>query len=1268
MALDDNDFRRGLSAAEGAVRGVGSFIGGAMTAIGTAVIGIGAAALTGGEQFNSEMRNVQAQTQQTGDDISITERRVRDLATEQGRFNATTIMGGLAGISRNGQGAERQTRMLEAGMRLAQASGNDFGGALYAIDALLVKFGQDVSYASRWVNTMAVAQQEFGISQNSMLDGLQRSAGIINTAGLAYEFVASTLAIGYQNGMSMQLASSGLSGIFSDMISPTSNLRRAMSDLGVETIKNTNGTTDAQGSMVAFMRALQNTDPATREQIMNTANLSGANAQLFANLLDNIDGLDGITDMFYYAMNAGDEYARVTRMAADRTGGFTEMLGLGRNMLGEFFLRINDVIGSRMYQWLSDITGRVRELVYTEGGLIKIDNILNKIGDAFFEVARTVGNLARALAPVVKELLPWLIDVFFEVLEMFNDWVDILSPIIEEHLPTFLSVGQRIVEMFIRFVRRLEPIVENLLPPLLELVGNVVNIFLDLIEDVLEPLIDRLLPVFVGILANIVELVNENEAVVRHLLRSFVAWKIAITAIKGVKYLLGLKTIIMGIASSKVIGALKLAITKLIGAKYFGAFKSGIASLAGSMGLGKLKGAFTALTGGKVASGLAGGAIGIFKGALLGVALPITATVGLVAYIANELHKYGLQTKEMGEMTTETFEKMYEDAQTNMGGMSREFQTRFQEIYDRTGDRSKAIRITALEQMDILGGGLDTRFSEMIIANYDFWEEMYATTGNVVTATQRTVSQHYGYMARDAMKEMDAFTPRVEASWNRIYEETGSAMSATNYLVEMGYFNMRQDVYRELRGMQVDARDAGHGVTDGLYDGIEDGSPRALSGVRNFGNSILSAFRLILGISSPSTVFRRYGENIGDGLRSGLRDGRDRINSTIESVGNWLINGFNTITRARDGASTVFARFGRNIVNGTRDGINDRRQNARDAIERVGTAIINGFHSETRSRDGVSTTFARFGRNIVNGARDGINDRRQNARDAIERVGTAIINGFHSETRSRDGASTVFSRFGRNINQGIIDGLNANSNTVLGTIGNIASGIVSGFASALGISSPSRVFMEFGENTTEGYERGISGFSKVNDTIASYASSMITDFNMSVQLLNSSMDNLVVRISNVATSAHDSIRGITSNFKLLHAALNADFGSSFLQNITSTFTRVSQMISREIRSMVLEFERLEMSLNRSFSANIGTNFASNNLPTNSIAVQSNAAQTSQILTTMNALLAEMQRMRSEMNRMQVVLDTGALVGEINPQIDRGLGESSLARGRGRASE
>lgn len=78
-----------------------------------------------------------------------------------------------------------------------------------------------------------------------------------------------------------------------------------------------------------------------------------------------------------------------------------------------------------------------------------------------------------------------------------------------------------------------------------------------------------------------------------------------------------------------------------------------------------------------------------------------------------------------------------------------------------------------------------------------------------------------------------------------------------------------------------------------------------------------------------------------------------------------------------------------------------------------------------------------------------------------------------------------FYEFGKDIVMGIVNGISGAASFLMDAIGNLAAGSISAFKNVLGIHSPSTVFEGFGENTSEGYVRGLDNIQpKVDASIS----------------------------------------------------------------------------------------------------------------------------------------------------------------------------------------
>ena len=427
LNLDTGEFDRGIDQARNSGQSLGSSLAKVGAAIGAVMVGIGAASLNAGLNFERSLGGIQAQTGQTTADIQRTGNAVRDLALEQGRFTAQEMIAGLESVSRHGQTTEQQMDMLRSAMRLSMATGTSFGSSISYLDQLMVKFGKEtLDGATQFTNMFATAQGVAGVAMSSLTDGLQRAAGITQVAGLEYDFVAAALTRAYQGGMSMQVAATALSGIFGDMLDPTSNIRQTMDDLGIALVRNADGSVDATASMDNLMDSLRGMDPVAQEAAFSMLNLNGNALTFFTTLKNEGHYVDELSQAFRDGIEAGDEYWRVMEMIESRTIGIADSFGLLRNQGNEVLKTIFDIISAPLAEMLQRAAYSVGNLVsrLREGGdlhpqMVALGNALARLGDAIF-------GLVDALLPVIVTWLPKLATALSAVM----NFVAPLAPLI----------------------------------------------------------------------------------------------------------------------------------------------------------------------------------------------------------------------------------------------------------------------------------------------------------------------------------------------------------------------------------------------------------------------------------------------------------------------------------------------------------------------------------------------------------------------------------------------------------------------------------------------------------------------------------------------------------------------------------------------------------------------------------------------------------------------------------------------------------------------
>lgn len=159
---------------------------------------------------------------------------------------------------------------------------------------------------------------------------------------------------------------------------------------------------------------------------------------------------------------------------------------------------------------------------------------------------------------------------------------------------------------------------------------------------------------------------------------------------------------------------------------------------------------------------------------------------------------------------------------------------------------------------------------------------------------------------------------------------------------------------------------------------------------------------------------------------------------------------------------------------------------------RAGSAVASAIASKA---DSVGEAVGRIAGRIIKG----IAAITAPARARMAKVGSAIVSPIHN-------LGSRFVELGKNLIQGLINGIKAKAGEVANAAKNVAKGAVDGVKGFLGIKSPSKVFFGLGENTIQGYVNGL--LSKKESLAAGLSSSLLYPLDATIQALNDKKDKL----------------------------------------------------------------------------------------------------------------------------------------------------------------
>ena len=124
--------------------------------------------------------------------------------------------------------------------------------------------------------------------------------------------------------------------------------------------------------------------------------------------------------------------------------------------------------------------------------------------------------------------------------------------------------------------------------------------------------------------------------------------------------------------------------------------------------------------------------------------------------------------------------------------------------------------------------------------------------------------------AYDAAAEVVSAFLEIPKAFIDVGSDINAIVNVIGGGVEDAFIDVGQDIWKALNAIPAGVEDIGGQIVDGIVSGIKNAGPKLLAAVEGVGSDIKNKFKNILGIHSPSLVFKGYGLNIGAGLNRGL--------------------------------------------------------------------------------------------------------------------------------------------------------------------------------------------------------------------------------------------------------------------------------------------------------------------------------------------------------------------------------------------------------------
>lgn len=400
--LDSSGIKTGLSKLSGIAQ---SGIKGTLTAIasaGTALAGLGGAAIKIGADFEEGMSEVQAISRASASDMELLKEKAKEMGAET-KFSATESAAAFKYMAQAGWNTEDMLNGISGVMSLAAASGEDLALTADIVTDSLTAFGLEAKDAAHFSDVLAMTANATNTDVANLGYTFKYVAPVAGALGYSIEDMSVAIGLMANSGIKAETAGTALRATLTNLAKPTQQMTGYMEELGISL-------TDAQGNVKPFNEVMidlrEGFEGLTEAQKAEyAAGIAGKEAMsgLLAIVNASDEDFAALTEQINNCNGAAEEAAKIMQ---DNLKGSVEQLGGALETLGiEFYDSVNTPIRTSV----DSATSMVEQLTkaFKDGGL---SGLVSELGTVFAEVATQAANSAPKMIDAATSMITSFLD------------------------------------------------------------------------------------------------------------------------------------------------------------------------------------------------------------------------------------------------------------------------------------------------------------------------------------------------------------------------------------------------------------------------------------------------------------------------------------------------------------------------------------------------------------------------------------------------------------------------------------------------------------------------------------------------------------------------------------------------------------------------------------------------------------------------------------------------------------------------------------------
>ena len=356
-------------------------VGGTLTkSVTLPLVGVGAAVMKVGSDFEAQMSRVQAISGATGDELKALTDQAIDLGATTA-FSAGEAAEGMENLASAGFNTQEIMSAMPGLLDLAASSGAELGTASEIAASAIRGFGLAASDAGHVADVFAEAAARTNAQTEDMGEAMKYIAPVAKAMGQSLEETAAAVGIMSDAGIKGSQAGTSLRSALSRLAKPTEVMLTKMGELGLSFY-------DAQGNMLPLNGIIEQLE----------TNMAGLTQEQRNNALITLFGQESLSGMLALMERGPEELRALTESFEDCDGAAAEM---AETMLDNTKGSVEEMMGS-----IETLAIRLQQVMAPAVTAVvqKITEFVNKLSSLSPETLQmivTIAGVVAALGPLL---------------------------------------------------------------------------------------------------------------------------------------------------------------------------------------------------------------------------------------------------------------------------------------------------------------------------------------------------------------------------------------------------------------------------------------------------------------------------------------------------------------------------------------------------------------------------------------------------------------------------------------------------------------------------------------------------------------------------------------------------------------------------------------------------------------------------------------------------------------------------------------------------